>query len=227
MKVLFVTVGTTAIYNPGIGTVDGRDNAALLSEAQNYERDPFKLARAYAPMRDRLIQEHLRYWGKGAGYVAEPDNFHQSAAELTSTWTLLHPEEKGVKPQVNRMVLLTTPTPEGQLAGEIVLIVMRSDDYDVGFPKVSIDKVNVPGLETEFNTMQTNLLAAINANRISPLVPALCNVTGGYKATAILVARHAKRERLRLFYQHETQNKGLYLNEKDESGDTSRIVWDN
>ena len=89
MKILYVTVGTSAITNAGIGKPPGgRDNTALQGDMRRYREDKGKDFGRWGKLFDDLVKAHFRYWEMPEDYTTNPYNFLQSSAELTSTYCL-------------------------------------------------------------------------------------------------------------------------------------------
>lgn len=193
---LLVTVGTSSIYNEGIGEVGGRNAGSLHSEVDLYRRDPHKNPGRWSTLRDDLVAEHIRYWQQNEAYTKNPEHFLQSAAELTSTYIWLTRPKEPVP--IDRIILLATQTPDGIFAGAVVLGAMESEKYSI-----PVDKRNI--LVKPFLNLQSlkrtapRICEIVEDNALGNNI--YLNLTGGYKSVAILAAQNARLHSWNLF-QH-------------------------
>lgn len=224
MRVLFVTVGTSAITNERIGAVENRDNSALRDAVRRYMQDPTKSSTMYNRFQGVLVLEHLRVWTKGPPYAMDPKHFLEGAAELTSTACLMDMLAKEGLAPVKEIVLLVSETPEGELAGRVLEAVMRDPVYPAGAASVKVSMVRVPGLESGPFTLIDNLLARIRPYR-GENEHAYFNLTGSYKGTAVLIGMRALKQKFRLYYQHEKSTSGVFLNDDGTPSPTPKPAW--
>jgi CRISPR/Cas system-associated protein Csm6 len=201
MKILYVTVGTSAITNTGIGRPpDGRDNTTLQGDMRLYREDKRKDFGRWGKLFDDLVKAHVRYWEMPEAYTTSPYNFLQSSAELTSTYCLFR------EMSFDKLVLFPTATPDGQMASRVVLEVMKSTPYGVRVAKDRIIEELIPGLETDMNKVDAGLRAAIGQHTLSRHDERYVNVTGGFKGTSLMLGRLSKEMDLEVYYQHETSH---------------------
>jgi putative CRISPR-associated protein (TIGR02619 family) len=212
MKVLYVTVGTSAITNAGIGKApDGRNNATLQGNMRLYSEDRRKDFGRWGKLFDDLVEAHRRYWELSDDFVSRRYNFSQSSAELTSTYCLFR--DRGPAFSVDRLVLLPTDTIDGQMASRIVLAVMKSPHYPVRVEKDQIVEEPIPGLESDMKKLAGGLETAIRKHSASDRDELLVNVTGGLKGTSLMLGRLSARLNFDVYYQHETSDAPVYMKE--------------
>jgi hypothetical protein len=201
MKILYVTVGTSAITNAGIGKPpDGRDNTTLQGDMRLYREDKRKDFGRWGKLFDDLVAAHIRYWEMPEDYSINPYNFLQSSAELTSTYCLFR------EMAFDKLVLFPTATPDGKMASRVVLEVMKSTPYGVRVAKDRIIEEPIPGLETDMKTLGAGLRAAIGKHSLSRHDERYVNVTGGFKGTSLMFGRLSKEMDIEVYYQHETSH---------------------
>lgn len=214
MSFLFATVGTSSLKNALVGTVGGRDNAALRTEVGEYLGDHEKAPEKWAALRDRLIAAHELYWDMAREYVTNPANYHQTSAELISTYqmfTLLADRHPGRT--IRRIVLLASATAEGRFAAEVVLGVMRSAKYGIPVSKDQIGIHPIPGLDRQLVDLSEVLPAMVREYRPDPSHGLVhFNVTGGFKGTAVVIGMLAAEHGYALFYQHESLHIPIFIN---------------
>lgn len=222
MNILFVTVGTTAIENGGIGKPpDGRDNTALQADMQRYKDDRTKDAGRWRKLQQDLVAAHLKYWEMPKEYTTEKLNFQQSSAELTSTSCLAR--DLGAEFVMDKIVLLPTDTPAGRMACSVVLEVMKSSQYGMPVARERIVEQPIPGLEKDISKLAEGLRNAIGEQSTSGADRRFVNVTGGFKGTSLMLGRLSKMEFLRIYYQHETLESPVYMHDLRTSGEVD--VW--
>lgn len=222
MKVLFVTVGTSALTNRGIGKPpNGRDNTALQEQMRRYQEGKNKDFGRWGRLFEDLVAAHLKYWELGDEFVSNRYNFLQSSAELTSTYCLFRDQGPGFS--VDRLVLLPTDTPEGWMASKVVLAVMKNPKYDIRVAKDQIVEETIPGLESDMQELAEGLESAIRKHSPSDHDQRWVNVTGGLKGTSMMLGRLSAEHHYTIYYQHETLDSPVYMRDLRTSG--SRAVW--
>jgi putative CRISPR-associated protein (TIGR02619 family) len=207
MKILYVTVGTSAIKNPGIGRPpDGRDNATLQGDMRLYREDKGKDFGRWGKLFDDLVKAHVRYWEMPEDYTTDPRNFEQSSAELTSTYFLFR------EMSFDKLVLLPTDTPDGKMASQVVLAVMKSTPYGVRVAKDRIIEEPILGLERDMDKLDAGLRAAIlKHDSLSRHDERYVNVTGGFKGTSLMLGRLSTELDYEVYYQHETSHAPIHM----------------
>ena len=206
MKILYVTVGTSAITNPGIGKPpDGRDNTVLQGNMRLYREDKRKDFGRWGKLFDDLVKAHVRYWEMPEDYTTNPYNFVQSSAELTSTYCLFR------EISIDKLVLLPTDTPDGRMASRVVLEVMQGSPYIKRVAIPSIVEEPIPGLETDMSKLAAGLRAAILKHDLSRHDTRYVNVTGGFKGTSLMFGRLSTELDCEIYYQHETSHAPIHM----------------
>lgn len=222
MNILFVTVGTTAISNSGIGKPpNNQNNTALQADMLRYDQDRQKDAGRWEKLRRDLVAAHLKYWEMNESDTSNPLNFKQSSAELTSTYRLI--QDLGATDPIEKIVLLPTDTAEGRMASTVVLEVMRSPQYGIPVNKDRIVEELIPGLEVTIEELDRRLREAIGKHSRSLHDHRFVNVTGGYKGTSLMFGRLSVTEDLEIYYQHESKHAPVYM--KDLVTGTQPILW--
>jgi putative CRISPR-associated protein (TIGR02619 family) len=210
MNLLLVTVGTSAIENCELGRApDGRDNAALQADIQRYMRDPYKRPERWAKLADDIFKAHQRYWDMPDDYTGNKLNFKQTSAELTSTVLLLRRE--ALLPV--HLALLSSDTEECWFAAKINERVLQYI-YRKKVDEIRVEAVRVPKLDLEFHHTTQSLAEVVSAKRESGRDQVIVNFTGGYKGTVPSITYLALEGRWLLYYQHESQKRGVYLQYK-------------
>jgi len=168
IELLFVTVGTTAIGNPNIG------DSILTGLSSTYLKKPGREKKAYAEQQDlksKLVAAHVAFWKGFEGRYPSVDDFDGTSAELTSTMALVQHH-----PSINRIVLLSSDTPEGELATEI---------NDGVLPQIwkrgEVVEKTVPRLESGFTTITPELEKILVEYAAGSAECVHFNVTGGFK----------------------------------------------
>lgn len=194
--VLFVTVGTTALTNPGIRR-DG--DTTLLSEVAvwmtDHKDNPEVQRQLGAHYKPQLVEAHMRYWKS-----KPPGDIKETSAELTSTELLI---EKLHRP-LEAIYLLSSNTPPGELSAEINKELLRELH-----PGLAIETCIVDGLDAQFID-PTPPLRKIMEPRANGR-PAYVNITGGFKGTVPSLAYISAQHDWLLYYQHETLDKPVRL----------------
>jgi len=233
MNVLFVTVGTSGLTNPGVGKApNGRDNSALQLEMQRFKetrnkplftresREKGDFGRWNKLYQD-LVLAHQAHWEMEETYRSSPLKANQTAAELTTTHCLVR--DVGREFPFDKIVLLPTETADGQFASRVVLAVMRSPAFKLELNPDRIVEQPIPGLEREIGTLADGLRAAISKHTQSANDKRFVNVTGGFKGTSLMLGRLSKDGGYRIYYQHETLGAPVYMWDEETSG--SWDVW--
>jgi hypothetical protein len=222
VNILFVTVGTSGLTNPGIGKApNGRDNTALQAEILRYKQDRNKDAGRWAKLDRDLVAAHKAYWGMPDRFTTSPFNYLQTAAELTSTHCLIR--DVGSKYPFDKIVLLPTATADGRMASKVVLEVMRSPEYGIPLNKDSIIEEPIPGLEKDIEKLAAGLREAVWKHSQFAVDKRFLNVTGGFKGTSLMLGRLSADNNYRIYYQHETLDAAVYMRDLSTSG--SPDVW--
>ncbi len=234
MNVLFVTVGTSALTNPGIGKApNGRDNSALQLDMQRFKEtrnkpsfSPESLKKddfgRWTKLYRDLVGAHQAHWGNTEEtYRSNPLKASQTAAELTTTHCLVR--DVGREFPFDKIVLLPTETADGQMASRVVLAVMRSAEFGLELNPDRIVEEPIPGLEKEIGKLADGLRAAISTHSPFANDRRFVNVTGGFKGTSLMLGRLSKEGRYRIYYQHETLDAAVYMRDERTSGNWD--VW--
>jgi putative CRISPR-associated protein (TIGR02619 family) len=198
MNILFVTVGTTALYNPDVGRApDGtRDNRALRADVERYRNVSDKRPERWADLKTRLVEAHRQYWTvANANYWKDQKRFRETSAELTSSHFLI----ASLNLKFEKTVLLVSDTDDGRMAGDINRRVMEES---LGWRGVSIQDVRT--LDKDFVDPAPALRAALAESRLAKEDRVAFNMTGGFKGTVITLALLAAEENWEIYYQHES-----------------------
>lgn len=217
-NLLFVTVGTSAITNELLGTLNGKDNSALREAVQDYESDATKLngqMGRYGGLFSDLVRANREFWQTDPGvlkrWIAEKRFFRATSAELLSTYLLCKKREFFGE----HLVLLASDTPEGWLAARVNQSVFHSIEYQerLGFrPLARIE--TVAGLDKE-PAAWFDEIGQVITNEGRGQAFYRVNLTGGYKSVALALGYHAARNpgnpKYHLYYLHESLNVPLFL----------------
>jgi len=219
--ILFVTVGTSALYNPGIGgeSTEGRQLRAAVDE---YRESPDVLKPSMATRNrlwERLVEAHRVFFRSDAEHQADPRNWRETSAELLSTRVLLKKRQREGDPPPSRIILLASETPDGILAGEVCLDLMKTMFRPIDCKGLVI----VKGLNTEFIDTTEKLWEAMEPELRRAEGAVQVNMTGGYKGTIPSLTTLAATYGWRLFYQHESLHEIVELSFVVEGG-AVRIV---
>jgi putative CRISPR-associated protein (TIGR02619 family) len=207
LNILFITVGTSALTNDVGRAPDDRDNGALKTEIQRYFAAPQKDEQRWSRLRSDLIDAHSRYWQADARYTNDPRHFLYTSAELTSTVFLvrsLQAKEPANAPE--RLVLLSSDTPEGWLAAGVNESVLREL-----FSKLTVERRKVSGLDVRFRDTQTALNTVFDEYRLQANDHVIINITGGFKGTIPFLTHFARTHAWELYFQHESQDSAVLL----------------
>jgi putative CRISPR-associated protein (TIGR02619 family) len=214
MRLLFVTVGTSAIANEALGTTPlkaaGRlvDNRALRSDTQKYldaaNQDPLH----WQDLIGRIKHAHKLFWSKDDDYKWNLDNIRQTSAELASTYMLLKSRAEEQKENFEEMILISSDTEPGKLAARINQEVM-TDSWKL--PNVQVR--TMPGLEKTFVDSFTAVEQFV-AN-VGHQDEAVFNITGGYKGLIPAIAKTCLDRSWPMFYRHEDSDYGVYLLDRE------------
>ena len=226
----FVTVGTTALTNEGIGSADGSPNSILQDRVNSFLGDPVKPALGYGAHRrlaEELIRSHVIAW-QTPGRFEDRKRYRTTSAELLSTY--LATRAPGF--ELDGIVLLCSETEEGRFAAEINRDVMRTSEYrralrpDLDFLEVQVaviyglDANTADFTEVTRETVKAWLPAAKD-------VKVRVNITGGYKSLAATFGIVAVLDsRYRLFYMHESTEVLMCINPENRTGGPAKTYGD-
>jgi putative CRISPR-associated protein (TIGR02619 family) len=209
--IIFATVGTSALRNPGIGDVVGREKGAQLrSDVMTCLARPPELrdrCAAELDLEQRLTEAHVAYFRQKFSVCLDPRNYPMSAAELTSMPALLE-AIKGRGETLQLLVLLASDTPEGKLAARVIQHVLTTPACFQLAP-AAIEVVPVPGLNETFQNQFERLSSALGKQvcHVAPPRHVYINLTGGFKGTVPFLTQIAWNGGFALYYQHEAQSK--------------------
>lgn len=213
-RVVFVTVGTTALTAEHLGELSNSDPLV-----QKEARDFCRSRKAPHPsLFARVVSAHREFWDS-------PKSVHLHAtytsAEMTSTWLMFRVQIESFKdllhPGQDRVVLIASGTPEGEFSARVNAELM--DDYifaprcpcKVDFEMVdSCDSVFIEvikGMEAKrggFDGLPAALDALVNKHTQRPS-DIWFNITGGYKG-AVPAITSKRPPRSALFYAHESMD---------------------
>ncbi|MBY0502557.1 MAG: hypothetical protein K2X03_01520 [Bryobacteraceae bacterium] len=203
MKVLVITVGTSAITNDQIGAVDGRNNTALRASVKRY-LDLRKENRTLA-MGEQLAADlrdaHKLFWRKPQDYLGFAAHQRQTSAELLSTHDLLRLHlTRGWSKDLDRLLLLHSDTDEGRLAAKVNAEILRTT---WGWSDVVMAEVQA--LNEAFVDVHQRL-ADCFAQHVpeSPKPEVVVNITGGYKGTIPALTLIAAANKWMMYCKHES-----------------------
>ena len=218
-NLLFVTVGTSAIHNELLGTLDGRDNQALRDAALRYLDDPDKPTEdmgRYGSLFGDLCHANLEFWRNDfetvRKWIQERRYFRATSAELLSTYIL----RRESKLEFKRVVLLASDTPDGLMAARINQSVMHSSEFQekVQWSLTSVDCKTVPGLDKGLGSWFEEIPKVVaEAGRDQERYRV--NITGGYKGIALAfgyLAREESKPPYSLYYLHESLSEPMFIN---------------
>ncbi len=217
-RVLFVTVGTSAIFAEDLRDTTETGNLKkrvdrLRKPASSAEKD-----RLLGELRPDLIGSHIGTWEKLADRPPCTADYYLTSAELVSTMGLLRSRDELVKDffardrSDDKLVLLASNTPEGELAADVNAEVLHArllgqqckcDGAVKNCERISVKAVR--GLESMsgFGKVQEGLLETVTPFKGAQ---AGFNITGGYKGLIPYVTwlTLGVFEGAPLYYQHES-----------------------
>jgi putative CRISPR-associated protein (TIGR02619 family) len=209
---LFVTVGTSALTNEKIGglarslDLKWRARLAAYLDPARTEDQRRNFPDLEALKRD-LVTAHSAFWEKGRAdpkFVLDPSNFQRSSAELTSTACLTR-LRAAQEPEtaLEKIVLIQTGTASGQLAGDVVYEVMRSEAYASWrqVPTTSVARATIAVNWPQYGAVTQRLRELIQDARGHRT--AIINITGSLKGIAAAIGILTNKEQYVLYYQHE------------------------
>ncbi|MBZ5534282.1 MAG: hypothetical protein LAO20_22890, partial [Acidobacteriia bacterium] len=216
-KVLFVSVGTSALTARELRAPDERQSAALRERAANFAGHDLKTKGELAgSLLKELIEAHSLHH-PGPDYVKHP---YRTSAEMTSTW-LLFGDEADLPGRFDhaagdRIVLLASATEEGKLAASINVALMRRLFFQCDCVPETCNAVKlevVEGLEArqkKDGPMKTleNIQSIMRRHNSQHRY---FNITGGYKGAIPAIAHLCATEfnPCPMFYQHESARTSL------------------
>lgn len=198
--VIFATVGTSAIYNEGLGLMwSDRQRNKLRNEVLRYREDVLKKPESWTVLFEDVVRAHKAFWSMPEPYTRHEDNIHQTSAELVSTMSILLDASILRGRTAERIVFLASDTPEGRFAAEINAEVFRSQRKDL-----DVMVRTVTGLDHKFIQVTEALLDIVMQCRGSGTRNVLFNITGGYKGAVPSMTALAIDKDWELYYQHES-----------------------
>lgn len=225
-RVLFITVGTTALSAERVGermSGEADSPAAVREAAQRYLDDPETITECEErELFGRLLRAHRAFWSelRAAQFFPAKEGLRETSAEMTSTYVLTHTTEEIERfhSKRDRFVLLASDTKEGKLAARINSRLLHefvfdppcrcaaAEDAPAGCEKAPVEVVE--GLEAgAFNADVSSNVSAILDKDWGGRLP-MCNITGGYKGTIPAIAAWANRRAAvdargaPIYYQH-------------------------
>jgi putative CRISPR-associated protein (TIGR02619 family) len=221
MSILFVTVGTTALYNEKVGSaphgkVSDRAlhaDVVMYQDALEPEQDHVATTRN---LMTRLVTAHTQFWKQKPEYVSDVKHFKETSAELTSTHTLrTHPPRK-----FERVVLLASDTKPGLLSAQV----NRAIFEDVW--KMPTRICTVKGLDAGF-TETDKAIEGLFGEEFTSLKHGdegvVFNVTGGFKGTVVGITLLAEKMDWEIYYQHESLSYAACI--RFRSGPSKKNIW--
>lgn len=238
-RLLFVTVGTTAITAQELGKMyrDADERKELVNDIESYQGiDDDRGKAAHATERHlfrHILEAHRLHWDiKNPSGIS--DNPYRTSAEMTSTYFLMHArqEDGGVggmfNPEHDRIVLLSSDTAEGkfcarinaQLMHEFLLAPICSGTVDFSkadtcnaCKSISVEVVDKMESKTEFKGITEELEKIVKRYADTRRRQTFLNMTGGYKGAipSLTWLCYEKYPECPLFYQHESMDKAVRI----------------
>jgi putative CRISPR-associated protein (TIGR02619 family) len=219
-RVLFVTVGTTALSAKRLGDpTKSRIAEQLRSDCKTF----LDKGEEVPDLRTRVLQAHEEFW-KGGGEVFT--NHDRTSAEMGSTYYALSvqvnkggeafplkgrlPHERLFDPDHDRIVLLASDTPQGRFCAEVNETLMRAHLFNgpcADKPCTVVE--DIKGLEAKEKGFDSKIVVSLI--KIWAKYPArqiIVNITGGYKgALPALTWQCQQRDNCSMFYAHESMDR--------------------
>ena len=192
MKVLVITVGTSAITNDQIGAVDGRNNTALRASVKKYQdlRKEHRTSALTERLSADLRDAHKLFWRKEKNYIEFAAHQRQTSAELLSTHDLLRLHlTKGWSKDLDRLLLLHSDTDDGKLAAGVNAEILRMWGWS------DVVAAEVKALNETFVQVHQRLVDCFDTHLPETAGQVVVNITGGYKGTIPAVTLIAAKKR--------------------------------
>jgi putative CRISPR-associated protein (TIGR02619 family) len=216
-RVLFVTVGTTAITAQDLWRniphdVNLKRDIARFDGASDAAKEQIS-----TPLKPRLIDAHRAFWQRMHAAAPRPEHYYSTSAELVTTLGLLGSREDAVADLFRRnkcddtLVLLASNTPEGELAAWVNAEVLHNRLFgDVcacagvvrNCSRLVVEVVRGMELATGFGTLLNGLFEKVRTHEGAQ---AAFNITGGYKGVIPYITWLASGmfAGAPMYYQHE------------------------
>lgn len=212
-KVLFITVGTTALTARALGAVEDHKFRPLRLKAESFlkQNETGKKILATERFMADLVEAHSLHI-PGRGYLQQP---YRTSAEMTSTYWLLEDVCDFPGPfrhdRGDKLVLLASDTPEGQLCADVNATLMRRFFLHCECRGSMCEAVKahiIEGLEAA-QPKEGPMEVRQNIAKIMHSYDGLSrhfNITGGFKGAVPAIADLCASEfhPCPLFYQHES-----------------------
>lgn len=215
-RVLFVTVGTTALSaaqlgdagkDAGMGAADLRRRAMEFKDAGDEEAPP-DLACA-------VLDAHDDVW-KGGWRLGQPifESRYQTSAEMVSSWYALRLQGNGQLFNADRdqIVLLSSETPQGRFCAEVNKELARRYLFSPPADREDSACVEViKGLEAKEHGFETQIVDSLEEiwSRHNARDETIVNITGGFKGTVPALTWRCihSYENCWMFYTHESMDR--------------------
>ena len=227
-RVLFVTVGTTALTAEHLGEEweperDSRE--ALIADIKTYLSNPEGRSHQVEQLFPRVLNAHRALWDsviKNGKSLA--GRMEQTSAEMTSTYLLTHTTAACDPFDADKdiFVLLSSVTSEGRFCARVNARLL----HEYLFSPTCGCKASLSG-EQPCEHARVEIVTGLEAKTFTPTVSASvfsildqysrdrdpsCNITGGYKGTIPAITAWAKnRDHVSLFYQYMSSDSTVTL----------------
>jgi putative CRISPR-associated protein (TIGR02619 family) len=232
-KVLFITVGTTALTASDLGKV--KNHEPLRRKAKHFleNSDQRKREQMTDEFRDELVKAHSLH-PPGIEYLRHP---YRTSAEMTSTYWLLQDDEPDLPGPFHhdggdRLVLLASDTPEGELCAKVNAVLMSKLFFGCRCSQAECAAVKthtIKGLEASQMAGPIKIRKKI-AEIMHPYAEAsrYFNITGGFKGAVPAIADLCATEfnPCPIFYQHETSASSVRIDLPERSTSASSAEID-
>jgi putative CRISPR-associated protein (TIGR02619 family) len=204
-RVLFVTVGTTAVSASNLGAL-GEDAADLRKDAEDF----LKGTEPAPDFFQRVLDAHETLWRSGLPIF---QNRYGTSAEMASSWYALRLQDNEhlFDPDQDRIVLLASDTPQGRFCAAVNERLMREYLFSPACRKQQSTCVEViEGLEAKDGGFACNIVGSIEAIwiRHQASEQTIVNITGGFKGTVPAITwRCMHTEKCSMFYTHESMDR--------------------
>jgi len=207
MKVLLITVGTSAITNSKIGCAPGNiDNRALMDRVSNFRALPEakKNMDLHKNLFDELLAGHRGFWAARPEYTRAMGNRRRTSAELVSTDLMMR---RGSRWQPERVALLHSASNEGRFAAMLNQRIMQEL-----WGAVAVEIREIAGLDENLNEVDENLRTCLTDTiRLASADDVYLNFTGGYKGVIPFLTVLAFQRNWKLFYLHEESQDAIEI----------------
>ena len=221
-RVLFVTVGTTALSAEKLG---GTERGA--ADVRRDAREFLDTGRLPPNLYQRVLDAHDLFWKSG---LAVFKNRYRTSAEMASSYYALRVQgnEHLFTPGKDRIVLLSSATDQGGFCAKVNEQLMKS--YLFVPPNEARESYIEPieGLDAKKGCFTYNIATSLEKiwSRHEASEETIINITGGFKGTVPALTwrlYRTKTENKRMIYAHESMDRVEVVKFKDNELDQNQV----